>query len=95
MKVSLYFQDELWSKFKRNVLRRTGDAKTLSSEVQSLLRDSLVEESVRAGFEGMKIQPKLVSSVQIVAIKPSIATSSGVTLKKMRESRLGKAVSRQ
>jgi hypothetical protein len=94
MKVSLYFQDELWSKFKRNVLRRTGDSKALSSEVQSLLRDSLIEESIRAGFESMQIEIKPMSSNQIVAIKPSISTSSGVTLKNMRQSRLGKAVSR-
>lgn len=95
MKVSLYFQDELWSRFKRNVLRRTGDAKTLSAEVQSLIKDSLVQDAVRAGFERMKIERRSVNSVQIVPVKPSVATSSSVTVRKMRESRLDKAISRQ
>ena len=89
MKVSLYFEDDLWSKFKKNVLRRTGNSRTLSSEVQRLLQESLVEECVRAGFENMEIEVKPLSSNQVIAVRPSVSTSSSATLKKMRESRLG------
>ena len=60
MKVSLNFDDNLWCKFKKNVLRRTGDSRALSSEVQRLLQESLVEECVRAGFENMGIDVKLL-----------------------------------
>lgn len=81
--------DELWDKFKRGVLRRTGDARALSSEVQSLIKDSLVEDSVVEGFEKMKIECRPVSSTQIMAVKPSAGTSSETTLREMRERRHG------
>jgi hypothetical protein len=94
MKVSLYFEDDLWGKFKKNVLRRTGDSRALSSEVQNLLRESLMEDVVKTGFENIGIEVKPVSSNQVVAVKPSVLTSSSATVRKMRESRLDKAVSR-
>jgi hypothetical protein len=58
------------------------------------LRESLLEELVKTGFENMEIEVKPLSSNQIVAVRPSVSTSSGATLKKMRGSRLGKVVSR-
>ena len=94
MKVSLYFQDETWNRFKKTVLRRTGALRSLSSEVQELLEESLVEDTLRSGFERMKINARPISSSQIVPVKPSVNTSSGAMLRKMREHRLGKAVSR-
>ena len=94
MKVSLYLRDDTWSKFKRNVLHRTGDLRTLSSEVQMLLEDNSVEDSLRTGFGKMKIDTKPISSSKIVPIKPLVATSSASTLRKMKEDRFGKAVSR-
>jgi hypothetical protein len=95
MKVSLYLGDDVWKKFKRNLLRRTGDSRSLSSEVQSIIQDSLVEDSVVAGFERMKIAARPLNSMQIVAVKPSVATSAGTTLREMRGERHDKAVSRQ
>lgn len=92
--MSLYFGDELWDKFKRAALRRTGDSRALSSEVQSLIQDSLVEDLVVAGFERMKIASKPVSSTRIVVVEPSVATSSETTLREMRGRRRDKAVSR-
>jgi hypothetical protein len=94
MKVSVYVGDEVWDKFRRAVVRRSGDPRTLSSEVQSLIQDSLVEDSVVAGFEKMKITSKPLSSMQVVAVKPSVATSAETILREMRGSRHGKAVSR-
>ena len=93
MKVSLYFKDETWIKFKRTVLRRTGDL-NLSSEVQTLLEENDVESLLRTGFGQMKIDTKPISSSKITPVKPSIATSSASTIRKMREGRLGKTVSR-
>lgn len=94
MKVSLYFKDETWTRFKKSVLRRTGDSRSLSSEVQALLEDNAVEDSLRTGFGQMKIDTKPISSSKIVPMKPSVATSSASTIRKMRQGRLGKAVSR-
>ena len=94
MKVSLYFQDETWNRFKKTVLRRTGALRSLSSEVQELLEESLVEDTLRLGFERMKIQARPISSSQIVPVRPSVNTSSGAMLRKMRERRFVKAVSR-
>ena len=96
MKVSLYFQDETWNKFKRRVLQKTGESRNLSSQVQELLEDSVIEDSVRLGFEQMKVDTTPISSSHITAIKPSVSTSSSATLKKMRERRFGsKALPRQ
>ena len=95
MKVSVYVGDEVWDKFRRAVVRRSGDPRTLSSEVQNLIQDSLVEDSVVAGFEKMKIASKPLSSMQIVVVKPSVATSAETTLGEMRGKRHGEAVSRQ
>lgn len=94
MKVSLYVGDEVWDKFRRAVLRRTGDPRALSAEVQGLIQDSLLESMVVGGFEKMKVSPKPLSSMQVVAVRPSTATSAETTLREMRGRRHDKAVSR-
>jgi hypothetical protein len=89
MKVSLYLEDEVWKKFKRNVLRKTGELRSLSSEVQELIRDNSEEDSLRKGFEKiMKTDLKPISSSQVIPIKPSVRTSSAKTIRKMRYRRI-------
>ena len=88
MKVSLYLEDELWKRFKKRLLQRAGDARVLSKEVQALLRESIVEDELKAGFELMKIETKLITPDQVEAVTPSVPTSSARTLKDMRR-RLG------
>lgn len=87
MKVTLYLQDEIWKKFKRGVLRKTGELRRLSSEVQELIEDSSEEDSLRKGFERLGMEIKPISSSQVVAIKPSVPTSSSATIRKMRDAR--------
>jgi hypothetical protein len=87
MKVSLYLDDDLWKKFKRNVLRKTGNVRSLSSEVQSLIRESSDEDSLRMGFERIGIDVKPVSSSQVVPIRPIVKTSSVDMIRKMRDRR--------
>jgi hypothetical protein len=94
MKVSLYIGDEVWNKFRRAVLRRTGDPRVLSSEVQGLIEDALVEDALIAGFERMNVSPKPLSSMQVEPARPSSATSAETTLSEMRERRHDEAVSR-
>lgn len=89
MKVSLYLQDEVWKKFKRDVLRRTGELRSLSSEVQGLIEENSAEDSLRKGFERMNVDLKPISSSDVVIIKPSVRTSSAATLRKMRNRRFG------
>jgi len=89
MKVSLYLQDEVWRKFKRDVLRRTGELRSLSSEVQKLIEENSAEDSLRKGFEKIKVIVKPISSSDVVPVKPSIRTSSGETIRKMRDRRFG------
>lgn len=96
MKVSLYLEDEVWKKFKRNVVRRTGDLRSLSSEVQELIRENSEEDSLRKGFEKMKVDLKPISSSQVVPVKPSVRTSSANIIRKMRNRRfVSKNLSRQ
>ncbi len=85
MKVSLYLQDETWRKFKRDVLRKTGQLRTLSSEVQELIEDNSTEDSLRKGFEKMKIEIKPVSSSEVNPVRPSTRTSSAATIRRMRD----------
>jgi hypothetical protein len=87
--------DEVWDKFRRAVVRMTRDQRTLNSEVHNLIQDSLMEDKVVAGFEKMKIAYKPLSSIQVVIVKPSVATSAETTLGRMRGRRHGEAVSRQ
>ena len=72
MKVSLYLQDEIWKKFKRGILRRTGELRSLSSEVQELIE----ENSLRKGFAKMKVdaKPRLLLGSR-KALRGSLATS--------------------
>lgn len=95
MKVSLYVGDDTWIKFRKAVLRKTGDPRALSSEVQGLIEDAIVDERVAAAFQKMKISSKGLSSTRVVPVKPSVATSAESILREMRGGRHDKAVSRQ
>lgn len=79
MKVSLYLDDELWKKFKRNVLRKTGDLRTPSSEVQSLIRENSNENSLKKGFEKMGNDAKPINSSQVVPVSHAVQASSAST----------------
>jgi hypothetical protein len=86
MKVSVYVEDEVWKKFKRNVLRKTGELRSLSSEVQELIRDNSGEDSLRKGFEKiMKTDLKPISSSQVNPVEASVRTSSATAIRKMRD----------
>jgi hypothetical protein len=87
MKVSLYIDDEIWRKFRRSVLRRNGELRKLSSEVQELIEESSEEDSLRKGFTQMMVDVKPISSSDIVPVKPSILTSSAATIRTMRDRR--------
>ncbi len=45
-KVTVYLDDQVWSKFRASVFQRHGSLKVLSKEVEQSLRSTLVEEDV-------------------------------------------------
>ena len=45
-KVTVYLDDQVWSKFRASVFQRHGSLKVLSKEVEESLRSTLVEEDV-------------------------------------------------
>src|SRR5690348_1743653 len=87
MKVSLYLQDEVWRKFKRDVLRRTGELRNLSSEVQELIKENSAKHSLRRGFEKMKVNVKPIISSDVVPVRTSTPTSSVTMVRKMMDGR--------
>lgn len=87
MKVSLYFNDELWERFKKGVLRQTGDARSLSSRVGELILDSMLDDSVARGFRKMKVPTDYIDSGEVVPVRPSAPTSSGRAVRELRDSR--------
>jgi hypothetical protein len=45
-KITVYVDDQIWSKFRSSVLQRRGSLKVLSKEVEESLRSALVHEDV-------------------------------------------------
>ena len=58
-KVSLYIDEKLWARFKEVVLRKHGTLRKLSSEVESLLKTSLIDEDIGRAFEKMGIDVRV------------------------------------
>jgi hypothetical protein len=80
-KVSLYVDEELWIKFKEAVLRKHGTLRKLSSEVESLLRTSLVDEDIGQVFEKMGISVRvLISPEKVKQDRPKLRGPPSETL---------------
>ena len=96
-KVSLYLNEDLWIKFKEAVLRRYGTLRRLSSEVENLLRTSLVDEDVEQAFERMNVDIKTIFSLEKVKRgRPKLqGPPSEILIKEMRGRRVAENLSRQ
>jgi len=96
-KVSLYLNEDLWIKFKEAVLRRYGTLRRLSSEVENLLRTSLVDEDVEQAFERMNVDIKTTFSLEKVKRgRPKLqGPPSEILIKEMRGRRVAENLSRQ
>ena len=79
-KVTVYLDDELWSKFRASVFHKHGSLKSLSREVEGSLRSALVDqeavvflEKVKAGISvRQRTRPKLrgpSAGVQVRAMR--------------------------
>jgi hypothetical protein len=53
-KVTVYVDDEVWSKFRAFVFRRRGSLKVLSKEVEESLKSTLIEEDILTYLSQLK-----------------------------------------
>jgi rRNA-processing protein FCF1 len=96
-KVSIYVNDSVWIKFKEKVFQKHGNLRKLSSEVEKLLQDAVVETAVISEFEKLGVKVKgTISSQDIKAKRPALRGLPSVdVLKEMRRKRVAQALPRQ
>lgn len=89
-KVSVYVDDDVWLSFKKQVFQKHGNLRSISSEVEDLLRAQVVEEQVVSGFEKIGVKVKgTISSREIKEIRPKLkGPPSEEIIKEMRRKRL-------
>lgn len=97
LKVSLYVDEKLWVRFKEAVLRRHGTLRKLSSEVESLLRFSLVEQNIQSAFEKMGVEVEsMISSDEVKQNRPKLrGPPSEELIRQMRGKYIAEALPRQ
>ena len=87
-KVSIYIDGELWRRFKKMIVQRTGDTRSLSKEVQSLIQETIVEKALLDGFNRLDLNlEKLPSFGDITPVVPTKPTSAGRMVREMRDER--------
>ncbi|RLF01397.1 MAG: hypothetical protein DRJ59_06130 [Thermoprotei archaeon] len=93
-KVSLYIDEELWTKFKEVVLKKHGTLRKLSSEVESLLQESLIDERIGKVFEKIGLDLRIPRSPEEVKRdRPKLRGPPSETLiREMRGRRIVKGI---
>lgn len=96
-KVSLYINEEVWAKFREEVFRKYGSLRKLSSEVEDLLRSTLVQDKVKSEFEKLGIKTEgSISSREVKEKRPILkGPSSEKIVREMRRKRVVEVLSRQ
>ena len=96
-KVSVYIDDAVWLNFKEQVFQKYGNLRKLSSEVEKLLRNAVVEAVITSEFKKINIQAKgTISSQEIKATRPKLrGPPSERILEEMRRKRVAEALPRQ
>lgn len=94
-KVSVYVDDAVWASFKEQVFRKHGNMRKLSSEVETLLKASILQNQMISAFEKMGVIAKGTSSSQeIKALRPKLRGSiSEEIVKEMRHRRIAQTLS--
>jgi len=95
-KVSVYVDDSVWVNFKQQVLRKHRTLRKLSSEVEKLLQDAVVESTVISGFDKIGVKAKgTMNSHEIKSTRPPLrGPQSEAILKEMRRKRVVEPLSR-
>jgi len=96
-KVSLYINEEIWTKFREEVFRKYGSLRKLSSEVEALLGSALVEDKVAFEFKKLGIKTEgTISSREVKERRPALrGPSSEKIVREMRGRRVAKVLSGQ
>ncbi len=96
-KISIYLDDEVWAKFREQVFKKYGNLRRLSSEVENVLRSTLIDELVVHEFEKMGAKaPEMVWAQEVGEKRPTLkGPSSEALVREMREKRVEKALSGQ
>lgn len=96
-KVSVYIDDSVWAKFRKQVFRKYGNLRKLSSEVEMLLRSIIIEDAVTSGFEKMGLKVNgTISSREIKTTRPRLrGPPSEEIVRRMRQRRIAEALSGQ
>jgi len=89
-KVSLYIDEDLWVRFKEAVLRKHGTLRKLSSEVESLIRESLIGEEAVQSFTKIGVEvDALISPKEIKKNRPKLrGPPSEAIIREMRGRRI-------
>ena len=89
-KVTIYVDDEVWEQFKAQVFHTHANLRKLSSEVESLLRDTIVEKQAISAFEKLGITAKgTLSSQEIKNLRPKLrGPPSQEIVREMRDKRV-------
>jgi len=70
-KVSVYINEEVWAKFRDGVFRRYGSLRKLSSEVETVLRSTLMEDIIVSQFEKLGVRTDgAISSQELKKRRP-------------------------
>jgi hypothetical protein len=96
-KVSLYVDEEVWMKFREEVFKRYGSLRKLSSEVEALLRSSLIEDALASTFNSLGVSVSgTISSENVKQGRPLLrGPPSEEIIREMRGKRAAKALPRQ
>ena len=87
-KVSIYIDEEIWQKFKKMIVQKTGETRSLSKEVQSLIEETIVERALLDAFKMLELNlEKLPSFGDIRPVVTTVPTSSGRMVREMRNER--------
>lgn len=89
-KVSIYVKDEVWSNFKKQVFQKYGSLRKISSEVEALLRSTMVEDALISSFKRMSIEAKgIISSSDVKTERPVLkGPPSEEIIREMRRKRV-------
>ena len=95
-KVSVYVDDSVWMNFKQQVLRKHGTLRKLSSEIEKLIQDAVVEGTVISEFGKIGVKAKgTINSDEIKSTRPALrGPQTEEILKEMRRKRVVETLSR-
>ena len=82
-KVTVYVDDQVWSKFRSSVFERRGSLKGLSRDVEESLKSTLVEEDVLPYLERLKASINPMSRAR----PKGKGTTAGPQIRAMRRKR--------